>query len=80
MDKKLERNIIRTLALILILIGVFGCVTVPTATTSLTPKKITTLDTIANMPAIVNALGCIFAPSSPDCQKSSTPKLELHTR
>ena len=80
MDKKVERNIIWTLALILILVGVFGCVTVPTATTNLTPKKVTTLDTIANMPAIANALVCMFAPSSPDCQRGSTPKLELHTR
>ena len=73
MDRKLERNIIRTLALILILIGVFGCVSV-TPITSLKTKKITALDTIANMPAIINILGCMFTPNKPSCDKELKDK------
>ena len=72
MDKKIERNIIWTLAIILILLGVFGCASV--TTTKLNPTKITTLDTIANMPRIVDALTCMFAPSSPACDKELKDK------
>ena len=75
MNKHLERNIIWTLAIVLILIGVFGCVSVPT--TSLTPKKVTITDSIANMGAIGQALGCMFAPYDPVCQREPD---ELHTR
>ena len=75
MDKKLERNIIWTLAIILILIGVLGCVAVPT--TNLNPKKVTITDTIGNMGAIGKALGCMFAPDNPICQRKID---ELHTR
>ena len=66
MDKK--QNIIWTLAIVLILTVSFGCASVAPITT-LNPKKITTLDTIANIPAIINVLGCMFTPSSPGCQK-----------
>ena len=75
MDKKLERNIIWTLAIILILVGVLGCVAVPT--TNLNPKKVTITDTIGNMGAIGKAIGCMFAPDDPTCQRKID---ELHTR
>ena len=75
MSKKIERNIIWTLAIILILVGVLGCVAVPT--TNLNPKKVTITDTIGNMGAIGKALGCMFAPSDPVCQREID---ELHTR
>ena len=73
MDRKLERNIIWTLAIILILVGVFGCVSV-TPITSLKTKKITTLDTISKIPTIVNILGCMFTPGSPNCDKDIKDK------
>mgnify|MGYP001202973033 CR=1 FL=1 len=75
MDKKIERNIIWTLAIILILVGVFGCVAVPT--TNLNPKKTTPLDTIILMKDLGTALGCAFVPNDPACQREP---LELHTR
>ena len=68
MDKK--QNIIWTLAIILILTG---CVSVAPITT-LNPKKITTLDTVANMPSIINVLGCMFAPQDPSCDKELKDK------
>ena len=66
-QQKLEQKIIWSLAMILIVFGLTGCVS--SASLTLNPKKITTLDTIANIPAIINVLGCMFAPSSPGCQK-----------
>ena len=69
MDKKFERNIIWTLAIILILIGVLGCVAVPT--TNLNPKKVTITDTIGNMGAIGKALGCMFGSNDPICEKKN---------
>ena len=73
MDRKLERNIIWTLAIILILVGVFGCVAVKPIT-SLKTKEITTLDTIARLPSIIGVLGCMFAPGSPSCDKDIKDK------
>ncbi len=73
MDRKLERNIIWTLAIILILVGVFGCVAVKPIT-NLKTKEITTLDTIAKMPTIISVLGCMFAPSNPACDKDLKDK------
>tara|TARA_B100000315_G_scaffold135108_1_gene124453 strand:+ start:290 stop:544 length:255 start_codon:yes stop_codon:yes gene_type:complete len=73
MDKKIERNIIWTLAILLIFIGAFGCASIA-PTTTLNPKKITTLDTIANIPSIINVLGCMFAPNNPACQKDMQDK------
>jgi len=73
MDKKLERNIIRTLTIILILIGVFGCASVKPIT-NLKTKEITTLDTISKIPTIVSVLGCMFAPGSPNCDKDIKDK------
>mgnify|MGYP001209545645 CR=1 FL=1 len=71
MDKK--QNIIWTLAMVLILTVSFGCASVAPITT-LNPKKITTLDTIANIPSIINVLGCMFAPNNPACQKDMQDK------
>ena len=33
-----------------------------------------TLDTIANIPSIINVLGCMFAPNNPACQKDMQDK------
>jgi len=74
MDRKLERNIIWTLAIILILVGVFGCVSIAPMTNLKKAKEITTLDTIANMPKIISVLGCMFAPSNPACDKDLKDK------
>ena len=69
MDKKLERNIIWTLAIILILCGLFGCAK-PKVTGDYAPKeKITLTDSIGNMGAIGKALGCMFGSSDPICDK-----------
>ena len=72
MDKKLEQKIIWSLAMILIVFGLTGCVS--SASLTLNPKKITTLDTVANMPSIINVLGCMFAPNNPACQKDMQDK------
>ena len=71
MDKKLERNIIWTLAIILILVGLFGCAK-PKVNSDYAPEKKTTLtDSIGNMGAIGKALGCMFGSSDPICDKKS---------
>ena len=72
MDKKLEQKIIWSLAMILIVFGLTGCVS--SASLTLNPKKITTLDTVANMPSIINVLGCMFAPNRPNCDKELKDK------
>ena len=72
MDKKLEQKIIWSLAMILIVFGLTGCVS--SASLTLNPKKITTLDTVANMPSIINVLGCMFAPQDPSCDKELKDK------
>ena len=72
MDKKLEQKIIWSLAMILIVFGLTGCVS--SASLTLNPKKITTLDTVANMPSIINVLGCMFAPQDPSCDKEIKDK------
>ena len=71
MDKKLERKIIWTLVFLLLLIGLNGCGIKPIKvvgpqTEVNVPKEPepTTLDTIAKMPVIVNALSCMFAPET----------------
>jgi len=69
MDKKLERNIIWTLAIILILVGLFGCAK-PKINADQPPKeKITITDSIGNMGAIGKALGCMFGSNDPICDK-----------
>ena len=71
MDKKLERNIIWTLAIILILVGLIGCAK-PKVNGDYAPKeKVTITDSIGNMGAIGKALGCMFGSNDPICDKKS---------
>ena len=74
MDKKLERNIIWTLAIILILIGLTGCVKPLKIISKPVEDKMLLTDTIGNMPVIVEALTCMFAPDSPACDKELKDK------
>ena len=71
MDKKLERNIIWTLAIILILCGLFGCAK-PKVTGDYAPKeKITLTDSSGNMGPIGKARGCMFGSNDPICEKKN---------
>ena len=67
-DKKMERNIIWTLAIILILIGLFGCAK-PQIDADGQKKPVTITESISNMGAIGDILGCMFAPNNPYCDK-----------
>ena len=75
MDKKLERNIIWSLAIILIVLGLTSCAGAPLKVMSKPiEEKILLTDTIGNMPKIVDALTCMFAPNSPACDKELKDK------
>ena len=75
MDKKLERNIIWSLAIILIVLGLTSCAGAPLKVMSKPVEdKILLTDTIGNMPKIVDALTCMFAPNSPACDKELKDK------
>jgi len=74
MDKKLERNIIWTLAILLILIGLTGCIKPLKVMSKPVEEKILITDSIANMGSIAEALGCLFAPHNPICQKEIKDK------
>ena len=75
MDKKLERNIIWSLAMILIVLGLTSCAGAPLKVMSKPiEEKILLTDTIGNMPVIVEALTCMFAPNSPTCDKELKDK------
>ena len=75
MDKKLERNIIWSLAMILIVLGLTSCAGAPLKVMSKPiEEKILLTDTIGNMPKIVDALTCMFAPNSPTCDKELKDK------
>jgi hypothetical protein len=75
MDKKLERNIIWSLAMILIVLGLTSCASAPLKVMSKPiEEKILLTDTIGNMPKIVDALTCMFAPNSPACDKELKDK------
>ena len=75
MDKKLERNIIWSLAIILIVLGLTSCAMKPlTIISKPVEEKILITDTIGNMPKIVEALTCVFAPNSPVCDKELKDK------
>ena len=75
MDKKLERNIIWSLAIILIVLGLTSCAMKPlTIISKPVEEKILITDTIGNMPKIVDALTCMFAPNSPACDKELKDK------
>ena len=74
MDKKLERNIIWILAIILIIIGLTGCIKPLKVISKPIEEKVLVTDTIGNMPVIVEALTCMFAPDSPVCDKELKDK------
>ena len=75
MDKKLERNIIWTLAIILIVLGLTNCAMKPlTVISKPVEEKLLLTDTISNMPAIAEILGCMFAPNRPNCDKELKDK------
>ena len=75
MDKKLERNIIWTLAIILIVLGLTSCAMKPlTIISKPVEEKVLVTDTIGNMPVIVEALTCVFAPNNPACDKELKDK------
>ena len=75
MDKKLERNILWSLAMILIVLGLTSCASAPLKVMSKPiEEKILLTDTIGNMPKIVDALTCMFAPNSPTCDKELKDK------
>ena len=75
MDKKLERNIIWSLAIILIVLGLTSCAGAPLKVMSKpVEEKILLTDTIGSMPKIVDALTCMFAPNSPTCDKELKDK------
>ena len=75
MDKKLERNIIWTLAVLLLVLGLTSCAMKPlTVISKPIEEKILLTDTISNMPKIVEALTCMFAPNTPACDKELKDK------
>ena len=75
MDKKLERNIIWTLAIILLVLGLTNCAMKPlTVISKPVEEKLLLTDTISNMPAIAEILGCMFAPNRPNCDKELKDK------
>ena len=75
MDKKLERNILWTLAVLLLVLGLTGCAMKPlTVISKPIEEKLLLTDTISNMPAIAEILGCMFAPNRPNCDKELKDK------
>ena len=74
MDKKLERNIIWTLAIILLVLGLSSCIKPLTIISKPVEEKLLLTDTISNMPAIAEILGCMFVPDSPNCDKELKDK------
>ena len=75
MDKNLERNIIWTLAIILLVLGLTNCAMKPlTVISKPVEEKLLLTDTISNMPAIAEILGCMFAPDRPNCDKELKDK------
>ena len=74
MDKKLGRNIIWALAIILIIIGLTGCIKPLKVISKPIEEKVLVTDNIGNMPVIVEALTCVFAPNNPACDKELKDK------
>ena len=75
MDKKLERNIIWTLAIILLVLGLTNCAMKPlTVISKPVEEKLLLTDTIGTIPAIAEILGCMFAPNRPNCDKELKDK------
>ena len=71
MDKHLEKFLIAGLVMILILLSLSGCAKPRIEKEG--PRQPTTLETVGKMKGIVTVLGCMFAPTSEECQKSSRP-------
>ena len=67
MNKEFERYLI--VILLLILIGLSGCVAKQKPIETKEPKVQTTLETIGKLNAIGNVLGCSFDPTP--CQKAN---------
>ena len=67
MNKEFERYLI--VILLLILIGLSGCVSKQKSIETKEPKAQTTLETIGKLNAIGNVLGCLFDPTP--CQKAN---------
>ena len=67
MNKEFERYLI--VILLLILIGLSGCVSKQKPIETKEPKVQTTLETIGKLNAIGNVLGCLFDPTP--CQKAN---------
>ena len=67
MNKEFERYLI--VILLLILIGLSGCVAKQKPIETKEPKVQTTLETIGKLNAIGNVLGCLFDPTP--CQKAN---------
>lgn len=67
MTKEFERYLI--VILILILVGLSGCVSTQKPMETKEPKAHTTIDTIGKLDAIGNVLGCLFDPTP--CQKAN---------
>ena len=67
MTKEFERYLI--VILLLILIGLSGCVSKQKPMEIKEPKATTTIDTIGKLGAISNVLGCLFDPTP--CQKAN---------
>tara|TARA_B100001094_G_scaffold188278_1_gene182475 strand:+ start:137 stop:358 length:222 start_codon:yes stop_codon:yes gene_type:complete len=73
MNKELERYLI--IILLLVLIGLSGCVQKTISPTVIEPEKekpSTITDSIGKMEGIANALGCMFAPET--CKAKDTDK------
>jgi hypothetical protein len=70
MNKEFERYLI--IILLLILIGLSGCVKKTITDTVIEPKEekpSTIIDSVSKMEGIANALGCMFAPQTCDENK-----------
>jgi len=66
-DKKLERNIIWALVIILIFIGLTGCQSIKKPI----KQPLTLTDSVTIMKDFGTALGCAFAPEEPVCVKEN---------
>jgi len=67
-DKKLERNIIWALAIILIFIGLTGCQSINKKPIK---QPLTLTDSVTIMKDLGTVLGCVFVPEEPVCVKEN---------
>ena len=72
MSKNFERKVIWVLFILLVIIGLKGCAGTKVPVNVKSEQQVEKdVPTIANMEAIANALGCVFAPET--CNKKVTP-------